>query len=140
MTTTMSVEDRLAIGDMITQFFACLDARKPEGLPPLFADDAHLDLGMPGRPPIDGKDAIGAAFGGAPTGRRTRHHWFALTITPTATGARATFQAVVYASEGGSPTARVANLSDTALDLVRDPGDGGWRFHTMRRTLVFAFD
>lgn len=140
MTPTIDIADRLAIGDIITQFFACLDSKDVAGLPALFTEDARLDMGVAGRPAVEGRAAIKAAFGGGRPGRKTRHHWFSLILSPRATGAQATFQAVVYASDDGSATAKVANLSDTVLELVRDPADEGWRIATMARTVVFLFD
>lgn len=140
MTPKMDVADRLAIGDMITQFFACLEGGDTDGLLALFAEDARLDMGVAGRPAIEGRSAIAAVFGSRPAGRKTRHHWFALTLSPHAAGALARFQSVVYASEDGAPTARLGNLSDTEIELVRDPEDADWRFGAMRRTVVFLFD
>lgn len=140
MTSAIDIADRLAIGDLVTTFFACLDSKDVAGLPPLFTEDARLDMGVAGRPEVVGRDAITAAFSGGRPGRKTRHHWFSLRLSPSATGAQAMFQAVVYASDGGSPTAKVANLSDTVLDLVRDPNEGCWRIADMVRTVVFLFD
>ncbi|WP_174279108.1 nuclear transport factor 2 family protein [Sphingomonas bacterium] len=141
MTDTGDIADRLAIDDLVTRFFNCLDRKDVDSLPALFADGARLDMGVAGRPAVEGRDAIKAAFGGGGRpGRRTRHHWFALMLAPREGGAQATFQAVVYASDGDAPTAKLANLSDTALDLVRDPADGSWRIAAMARTVVFHFD
>ena len=140
MTNTIAVEDRLEITDLITDFFAFLDAGDGAALEHLFAEDASLDMGIAGRPVAEGRSAIGAGVGRRPPGRAVRHLWSSLRVSPQASGAAATFQVMVYEhEEGSSAPARMVHLCDTDVALARDAADGQWRFTAMMRRVIFVF-
>lgn len=137
---TMPAEDRLAIADLLTDFFSCLDARDTDGLLRLFSEDARVDMGIAGRAVAEGKGAIGAAVGNRPASHATRHLWSSLKISSQPGGAGATFQVMVYVRDDGSAgPARLAHLCDTDTSLARDATDRQWRFTAMTRTVVFVF-
>lgn len=142
MTETIAVEDRLEITDLITDFFAFLDAGDTDALQRLFSEDARLDMGIAGRPVSEGRGEIGAGVGRRPPGRAVRHLWSSLRVFARAAdgGAAATFQVMVYEHGVGSPApARMVHLCDTDVTLARDATDKQWRFTSMTRTVIFVF-
>lgn len=138
MTASLPTEDHVAINDTINRFFWCLDRSRADRVADLFTEAAKLDLGRPGAPVVQGRDAIVADMRDRPGGRVTRHLVSGVLIEPVATDqATVSILTAVYAGlDDGSQVRKEIGVSDTDLVMARD-GDGKWRIADMKRTVVF---
>lgn len=128
----LSVEDRLAIGELVTEYAWLLDHRRWHDVAGLCTDDAVLTIR--GRE-IRGKPGLAdwADHRAANKARRTHHQMTLLRLEPVTpdhvSGTAALVLHVAKAGYGGTYVDLVGEYRD---DYVRTPA--GWRFH--RRHLV----
>jgi len=129
----VSIEDRIAIESLVTEYAWLLDRRRFDELPRLFTEDAVLHIR--GRK-IEGHAGLveWAKYRAQKGSRRTQHQMTLLRLEPVSENeVHGTAALVLHvAKSGGSGDTYVDLVGEYRDEFVR--GDGGWRFH--RRRLV----
>ena len=132
----LTVEDRLAIGELVTEYAWLLDHRRWHEVADLCTDDVVLTIR--GRE-IRGKPGLAnwAEHRAANKARRTQHQMTLLRLEPnTPDHVAGTVALVLHVAKAGHGGTYVDLVGEYRDEYIRTPG--GWRFH--RRHLVTLED
>lgn len=126
---TLTLEDRLAIGEAIARYCHCVDRGRWDEFPELFTADGSLDL-RPLMGVYEGRDAIRAGFCDMlkTVPITMRHLTSNLVVTGAGDRAHAECYVLAITSGEGMPTQQMTGFYDD--ELVRD--GGRWRFRSRR--------
>ena len=134
--SAVSLEDRLAIEALVTEYAWLLDHREWERIETLFTPDCHLKIR--GRE-IDGHQGLRqwASYRAAKQSRKTQHQ---MTLVRLVAGedpdvVQGTASLVLHVAKSGGSDSYVDLVGEYRDEFVR--GEDGWRF---RRRLLVAID
>jgi len=124
---TLSVEDRLAITEMISWHGHLADSRELERMDEVFTPDAVFDLTDVGAGTVEGLDALRRLAEAIPE-HPVGHHVTNVVLTPTGDGR-------VHARSKGIAVHADGGCGSVTYDDVLDRGEQGWRI-THRRVVA----
>lgn len=137
--TEISLPDRMAIQDLLTEFGWLVDHGEAGKVAELFTENGKLVTPMF---TLEGKESIARQFGerAKDTSRLSRHIWTNLRLEVLdARRIKASMAVQTYVANGVPPVSPQDIVVGDSLDIVEKGDDGVWRFSERQLVIVFKF-